>query len=428
MSIQASPSFFDPDRKSAEVGILDFIERSGRPGWLIGIHLINRREVIETLGYAAESALKIDFLNRLKEIFQDVFLYQDGRIALLTREDLAQEDKTDNLMTTISEQASGPFVVDGVSVRLQISMGLVRLDPSQHYPCSCWLQMVDTALRKAEEDDSIWARFDPEMVTAGRDSLALLGTLKTALVEGQFRLRLQPKISVSTGQPLGAEALIRWHHPDKGIIPPVAFIPQAEKTELIHDLFWWCLEEAIRILQRWEDDSTKLPIAINLSPRNLQIPNLTHRILEKLSAEGIDPEWIEFEVTETAIIKNVTDSRRIFSRLKDAGISLSIDDFGVGHSSLHALSEIPASHLKIDRSLIQKILKSPETRKIVRHALSLAHGLNMQAIAEGVENGETLTLLSQMNCDLAQGFHILAPVEEKDLREWLGSQPATAPR
>lgn len=298
----------------------------------------------------------------------------------------------------------------GIPIRVDSFYGLVRIDESD-IDASEVLRRGDITMRKAKETNRSGAVFEPGMIRSGKDGIALLGSLASAIEEDQFFLVLQPRIKAATREVIGAEALLRWQHPEKGLVPPAGFIFQAERTDLIQEIFAWTLKSAVKILGEWKEAGLNYILSLNLAARNLDYPGLQELILTALKQYGVNPSKLELEITESAVIERPEIACLQLQELCEAGIRIAIDDFGTGHTSLRYLSRLPAHVLKIDRSLVSELGSSPRTREVFSKMVSLAHALEMEVVGEGVEDQRTFDYLKYLRCDQAQGFLISPPVD-----------------
>lgn len=237
-----------------------------------------------------------------------------------------------------------------------------------------------------------------------------VANLSDALARGEFRLVYQPKVDLGSGEIVGVEALIRWQHPGRGVVPPMEFIPFAESSAFIDQLTHWLSAAACDQMRRWDEGGVTLAIALNISARNLHEPRLPDMLESQCRNAGIAPARVTLELTETAAMRDAVQMMDLLTRLRVKGFKLSIDDFGTGYSSLVQLHRMPFSEIKIDRSFVADCLTSAESRTIVRLVIDLAHALDKRAVAEGVESAEALDLLRTLGCDEAQGYFIAQPI------------------
>ncbi len=241
-----------------------------------------------------------------------------------------------------------------------------------------------------------------------------LEEIRRAVANDEFILHFQPQFQIDSGEIIGCEALVRWQHPTRGMIPPIEFIELAERNDLIDDITWIVLKKAARRLGEFHKHQPHMKLSVNLSARTLNNLDLPERIAKLCEEAGADPQTIILEITETALMQEMTKSLDILTRLRLKGFNLSIDDFGTGYSSLVQLHRAPFSEIKIDRSFVLEMENDPEARAIVETITMLGHRLKMSVIAEGVETQQMLDTLNSMGCDLAQGFHLGRPVDAKD--------------
>ncbi len=273
--------------------------------------------------------------------------------------------------------------------------------------------------------------YDPLQDPYSSRRLTLLSELEDAIHTGQLQLHLQPQLSLHEGRIEAFEALVRWLHPVHGQIPPMEFIRLAEDTGLIHPLTRWVIREAIRLLGQLElDGYPNTRIAVNISAEDLIQPDFAADVLACLADADVPCSRLTLEITETAAMRHPEDAIEILRELASAGVSLSLDDYGAGYSSLLQIKRLPLHEIKIDRSLIADITQTPETRLIVETTLNMCHSLGYQVVAEGIEDEDTLALLAELRCDLAQGYHIARPMPYPFLIPWLrefeGAQPGPA--
>ena len=239
--------------------------------------------------------------------------------------------------------------------------------------------------------------------------------LSSALERGEFHLVYQPKVTLETGDITGVEALIRWQHAERGMIPPLDFIPFAESSAFIDQLTHWVNSTACEQMRVWDAGGTTLGMAINVSARNLHEPRLVELLDGQCRNAGIAPARVTLELTETAAMQDAVQAMDVLTRLRLKGFKLAIDDFGTGYSSLVQLHRLPFSEIKIDRTLVADCTTSAESRSIVRLVIDLAHALGMKAVAEGVESADALDLLRELGCDQAQGYFISRPIAASDV-------------
>ncbi len=257
-------------------------------------------------------------------------------------------------------------------------------------------------------------------------------TLKQAIENREFTLFFQPKVLLNGGRLVSVEALARWEHPDLGLISPARFVPLMEANRLITSFTLSLLPQAIDQITHWQQQGRMISVGINLSPLMLSEPDLPYLLMAKTQEKSIAPELLNLEITESSLIENTAQALETLARLKIQGFSLSIDDFGTGYSSMQQLNRIPFSELKIDRSFVHNAFKDSTQRVIIESNINLAHNLNMETVAEGIETLEDWMLLNQLNCTMAQGYFIGKPMPAGDLeaweKQWLQRQPIIKPK
>jgi EAL domain-containing protein (putative c-di-GMP-specific phosphodiesterase class I) len=249
----------------------------------------------------------------------------------------------------------------------------------------------------------------------------MLGDLRAALDNGHLRLHYQPKLDLASGIVIGAEALVRWTHAVRGVVPPQDFVRVAEDTGLIKQLTDLMLSTGIAELKRFHDKGYHLGLSVNLSTHDLLDARLPERVERYLGANAVDPVMLTLEITESALLIDAPRSRATIDELNQIGVRMSIDDFGTGYSSLSYLRQLPVRELKIDQSFIANMLLDAQDEVIVRSTIELGHNLGLEVVAEGVENNEILDQLRRFGCDVAQGFCISRPLAADRFMSWLNS-------
>jgi diguanylate cyclase len=242
-----------------------------------------------------------------------------------------------------------------------------------------------------------------------RERLQLLGDLRVALDQHQLVLHYQPKLDLVTGAVRGVEALVRWQHPERGLLPPDAFVPTAERTGLINPLTDYVLDEALGQVAAWRTAGRAVPVAVNISARSLLDPGFPDRVFAALALHQLPSANLILEITETSIMEDPEHALSALQRLHDAGVYLAIDDFGTGYSSLAYLKRLPVDEIKVDRSFVASLTTDARDRLIVASTVSLGRALGLDVVAEGVEDEDTLAVLQGLGCDLAQGFLFARP-------------------
>ncbi len=313
-----------------------------------------------------------------------------------------------------------PFDLDGLSVEVNTGIG-VAVYPDHATNPDELLRVADIAMYAAKKSHLDYQVFEPRLDKHSPHTLALLGQLRTGIAANQMVLHYQPKVDTLTGIPIGAEALVRWQHPDRGLLGPGQFIPLAEATGLINPLTFQTLELALSQQRHWLDAGQHWRVAVNLSPHCLRDATTPARVEQLLHQTGVPAHQLILEITENAVM---TDSGRdiaTLNHLHDLGVQLSIDDFGVEYSSLGRLKDLPVDELKIDRSFISAMRTSQKEHAIARSIIELGHSLGLNVVAEGIEDHETWTELKLLGCDTIQGFYIAKPLPADQIPTWLAN-------
>ena len=320
------------------------------------------------------------------------------------------------VLESISEQ----FELDKQEIIVTSSIG-ISIYPHDGTTAESLLKHADVAMYAAKDKGRNGYHFYNESMNKKTfDKLTMENHLRKAIKRDEFTIYYQPKVEIETQKLVGAEALLRWNHPTKGLITPSKFIPIAEETGLIKPMGLWGFHAVCRQSMKWQNSGLpRIPIAVNLSAIQFQQRDLTDKIIRILLETGMDPKLIEMEITESTIMQNEEDAGRILMRLKDLGISISIDDFGTGYSSLYYLKRFTLDALKIDRSFIKDLTTDPDDRAITRAIIALARTLGLKVVAEGVEEKAHLKLLMEMGCDQAQGYLFSPPLPAEEFVEYL---------
>jgi diguanylate cyclase (GGDEF)-like protein len=312
-----------------------------------------------------------------------------------------------------------PYQLPGREVRLSCSIGIVMYP--DHGSRARLIARADAAMVAAKRaGGNMHCFFDPGMEHDAQDVIDLQRDLRRAIeTRTGLELHYQPKIDGRTGRVTGAEALLRWHHPERGMVSPGVFVPIAERFGLIGSLGQWVIDEACRQMRAWQARELDIQVAINLSVHQLRQSDLVDRVQASLKHHGVDPARLTFEITESAAMEDPQASLRVFERLSTVGVHLAIDDFGTGYSSLSYLRKLPATQLKIDRSFVQDLDREVDARAIVRAVIKLSHALGLTVVAEGVETTAQQDILKRFGCDELQGFLYAKPMPARQLQVWV---------
>ena len=386
---------------------------------LLIMDLNDFRQINDCLGHQNGDILLIQVAGRLRTTLWDSDLVArlggDEFAVLLPR--LAAGEHIKIVVQKIVQTLEAPFMVGGVPIDVQAAIG-IALHPDHGDDADTLLRRADMAMYAAKAGHQSYAIYDPATDRTDAQQLALIAELREAIHADQLVLYYQPKISLQTGCVKGMEALVRWPHATRGMILPDDFIPMAEHTGLVNPLTTWVLGNALRQTRLWRKAGYGLSISVNLSARNLQQPDIVTEIQDLVHGGGVPPAALTLEVTESAIMVDPQRAHAILAELRAFGLRISIDDFGIGHSSLAYLKELPVDQLKVDKSFVMDFTDK-RNAAIVRSTIDLAHNLGLQVTAEGVEDELTLGALKAFGCDEAQGYHIGRPMPVAAISVWL---------
>ena len=314
----------------------------------------------------------------------------------------------------VSQALAVPFTYGAIGAQLTCSIG-VAVYP-EHGAVGKLMGNAALAMRSVKfNGGSDFCLYDPKMSVEVREQALLSNDLRTALEKGEFELYFQPKIDAISLQVTGAEALLRWHHSERGLISPVLFIPLAEQYGLIGAIGNWVIEEACRKAARWREQGLCMRVAVNISGYQMREDDLVERIEAALQRHGIQPDRFTCEITESVAMEDTKVTQQTFEKMRNAGFHVSIDDFGTGYSSLAALRKLPTAELKIDRAFVSDLEESEDARSIARSIVNMATALNLRVIAEGVETPGQRDLLVAMGCNELQGFLFSLPMPAYEL-------------
>ena len=381
------------------------------------------KDVNDSLGHDAGDQLLIEVANRLKDAARqsDFVARLGGDEFCLLLEDLGDEADIAIVAERCIRNIEKPVTIKGKTFRPQASIGISRF-PADGTDATELMQAGDNAMYAAKvAGHHRFEFFRKEMTKKAADRLTIAQELRAAFQNEEFVLFYQPQVDVRTGQISGWEALVRWQHPERGMVPPDEFIPELERLGLVTELGNWVIREACRQLAVWKEDGlTDAQVSVNVAPRQLSDKNLFYSVSQALSSARIDPSQLELEVTETGI-QNAPDARKVLEQLKSLGVRVAIDDFGTGYSSLGSLKHLPVDRLKIDRSFVRDMSSNSQDAVLLGTIMALGHALKFDIVAEGVEELEQVQILQSLDCDLVQGYFFSRPLPP-------GEVPAIAAR
>jgi diguanylate cyclase len=389
-----------------------------RKNTLLVLSLVNAMELKSAFGYSVIEDIIIQLAQRLNNVLGlsgAVYRVDTVQLGLLIR--YKSGEKIEEGLSPLVDSCRQPFIYQGVPIHADFRLGYVSFEKACEEP-EIYLQMAESAVVMAYESVQDCVHYSSGGDASARENMTVLGELLYALEDGQLSLHYQPKVDIATGHVGGAEALMRWCHPQKGNIPPGIFIPRAEQSTLIEMLTRFALEQAMKQAKAWQDRGIRFPLAVNISSRNLLQPGFTDQVLMLLDRYSLKGDQLELEVTESALMMDVDRTIGELNRLAKAGITLSIDDFGTGYSSLQYLHKLPVSLLKVDQSFVSRMQTDAQAAHIIEAAVGLAHKMDMKVIAEGVESSPVYRMLGDIGCDMAQGYMISRPVAAADFEIW----------
>lgn len=332
-------------------------------------------------------------------------------------------DQAAGIASRILATLGMPFFINDMRLDIDATIG-ISVYPEDAKDGQKLMRHADVALHEAKKSGRPCRFYEPELDRDNARRFALIGELRRAIERDELVLHYQFKTDMRTGRPCGVEALIRWIHPQRGMIPPDQFIPLAEHSGLIKPMTDWVIEAALRDSSAWRQANLVLPVAVNLSALNLRDAALVDNVERSCARWNAEAHWLEFEITEGAVMDDPEGAMIILSALREKGITLFIDDFGTGYSSLSYLKKLPVDAVKIDKSFVIDMLANPDSAAIVRSTVGLAHELDLAVVAEGVENQPTWDRLLALGCDVAQGYHIARPMPADQVQRWLDQHGA----
>ncbi len=336
-----------------------------------------------------------------------------GQFAFLSFEDFLQEGQSLNALRSLIQECGGKLSLGDVNIQPNLAGGISTYPTDSSDP----EELLDFA---AAASDLVGARspvaaYLPQMRVDAFDRYRVEEDIKLALKRDEFELYFQPVVAADEGRAVGGEALIRWNHPERGLVRPDQFIPIAESSDLISEIGLWVMDAACKQVGAWQNnDQRDLKVAINLSARQFHDPLLLDHVKGFVNDHKIDPQQLEIELTESSLMDDFDQSRVIFGGLRDLGVGISIDDFGTGFASLSYLRRLPFNKLKLDREFVDQVDTKPESQAICKALIALSEGLHLDVLAEGTERAEEITYLRELGCNLFQGYYLSKPVSAND--------------
>ena len=394
--------------------------RNGHQTALLLIDLDRFKEINDTLGHQSGDLLLREVGPRIRKLLREsdtVARFGGDEFGILLPAVPGPAAAVD-VARAVHRALEEPFAVQGLTLDVEASIG-IALHPLHAADFEELMQHADVAMYQAKGKRSGYEVYTPSDDDSDASRLKLAGELRQAAQRGELVMHYQPKADLATGRIVGAEALMRWHHPRHGLMAPDRFIPLAERSGLIRTLTIFAARTALRQCRDWLDDGHELTVSVNLSTRDLIDVHLPDEIGRLLARAGVPPTLLELEITESVIMADPMRARGVVARLREMGVKVAIDDFGSGYSSLGYLKRLPVNDLKIDKSFVINMIDDPGDAVIVQSTIDLAHNLGLTVIAEGVENEDTWLRLRGLGCDVAQGWLIGRPLPAREFTGWI---------
>ena len=412
-----------PNRARLQVALDNALAR-GAPRWVVVLDLDRLRGINDTLGHAmGDQALRAAARRLMRVLPEDGFLARLGgdEFAMLVPAGGGDPDPAlVDVVRRVHEAFATPLLAPEHMAVLSVCVGVARY-PQHGGDAATLLKHAELALHEAKRHpQGAYREFDASLSEGATRRMAIGSGLRVALARDQFRLHYQPQVNLGNGRLVGVEALLRWQHPELGLVPPDEFIPIAEENGLIAEIGLWVLKEATRQLRAWDDDGLDVPmVSVNCSVRQLDPDRLPAQVAQVLLASGLASRRLELEITESMLMRDPERAIAVLHALKAQGVRLAIDDFGTGHSSLAYVKQLPVTRLKIDRSFVSGIGRHANDEQICRTVIALAHSLQLETLAEGVEHAHEAGFLRAEGCALAQGYLYARPLGPEALRDWM---------
>ncbi len=381
------------------------------------VRLDRLAQINELIGYESANLLLEEFQDRLRSMVRrnDSMLEMDPHKMVLVMRGLANEQHLALAANKIERLFDAPIEVLADQVKVSVNAGFVIADGASASPEDL-LRRAESALRQAQESQRTWVLADASAPLGEGIDWAFQRQIEEALADGQFSVFHQPKCHAGYGTIIGAEALLRWHSPKHGVVPPDEFIPSAERSQLIRPLTWFAIKAAVSHCRTWPGD---LGVAVNVAPNLLGDDEIVQVVRDALAIFDLPAGRLTLEVTESGIAHNRDQAFALLSTLRGLGVRVSIDDFGTGYSSFSHFRDIPADELKIDRSFVSRMRKSDADARIVKSIIDLAHTFSLKVVAEGVEDQQTADDLKKLGCDYLQGYWLAKPLAAPEFAAWL---------
>jgi diguanylate cyclase (GGDEF)-like protein len=421
-----------PNRALFQSNLRETIEaRSKRDGHeLVAVMLMDLdhfKEINDTLGHHFGDLLLKEIGPRLSTVLreEDLLARLGGDEFGILLPNIPDAETAIGIAERILEELEKPLSVESLQLDVSGSIG-IAIYPQHSRDVEALIRRADVAMYSAKESGGGYEVYSESLDRHSPGRLTLASQVRPAIENREFVLYYQPKVSVKDGRIAGVEALIRWHHPERGLIEPDEFVPMVERTVLLRPLTLYVIDEALRQARAWSRHGLMPDVSVNLSPRSLLDPQLPDQVAELLNRWDVPATRLTLELTESFLMADSGRSVGVMSLLSEVGITLSIDDFGTGYSSLSHLRRLPIREIKIDRSFVVNMREDPNDWMIARATVDLGRNLGLRVVAEGVEDAETLARLAEMGCEQAQGYHLCVPLPAEELTKWLEARMAGA--
>lgn len=400
---------------SNSLSLINLNDDENKSFLLTAIHINNNIEITELLGNNLYLEIVKLIHKRLSiNMNNQIIIIQGGSARIWIASNLVDMQKQiDEILDILKE----PIAISGIPLYIDFSVGATIIIGTKKLKDIASFHQCDLAARTAYKIGKPYDVFTPDCLVTKYD-YELLGSFENALLENQTFLVFQPIYNLRNDKPEGFEALIRWQHPTKGLISPDKFVPSVEQTKLIHQLTDWVLHNVSKKIIEFKKNNIDISISLNISVKNLSNPNFFNSVINILEQYNIEPKNIELEITESMLMDNPNENISLLEAFLNEGISTSIDDFGIGYSSLQYLARLPIKVVKIDRFFISQMASEKAIRSIVDSTIKMSHNLGYLVVAEGIEDQETLDIAKALNCDYGQGYYLSRPMSGDKIIDW----------
>ncbi|HFC54165.1 MAG TPA: EAL domain-containing protein [Gammaproteobacteria bacterium] len=411
-----------PNRKRLDNRINQAIVQASRekePFVIMLLDLDRLGEINDTLGHEVGDAVLREVADRLSAIQEENwFISHPGGGEFVVLLLSAGPNQAMAAVRKVQRIFKDPVEISKVKIDIGVSIGVVSF-PNHGRDTSLLMRRADVAMRQAKQRKSGFAVYKSERDPYSVKRLKLVGDLRRAISAGELILHYQPQIDISKRDVVGVEALVRWQHPQQGLLPPMEFIPLAEQTGLIRPLTVWAIDQALQQASIWGLQGHNITVSVNLSVHNLLDKDLTGQVRRLLKKWKVPPQRLVLEITESNLMLEPEVALATLEKLQEMDVALSVDDFGTGYSSLAYLKTLPVSELKIDRSFVREMMQGESDAKIVHLIANLSHNLGLTVVAEGVEDEATWDKIAELGCDVVQGYYICKPLSAKEFSAWM---------